>query len=726
MNLPRDLRAAFTALTLAAAGEAASSSPAIPAVGGSGLDFRYEVRGGRLRAVSLLPHGMTADWTEDRPSPASGVEVALQVTGQNWDEHHGQKLIGGSPGVDLRYVGQHDEPSRGGHDTVLTLQDATLQLIVESHYQFFEGIPVVRRWTRVINHGAQPVGLEHVSSAMLYRLGNFGAGGIERKLRIDHASNTWQCEAQWRSDSPAQLGYTDNGSFNVNAISFSNLGGWSTMTDLPEAMVENRAIGVTWFWQIEHDGAWHWELGNTGNRMSYVYLGGPDELHAQAWKELQPGAAYETVPVAVGCVRGGFQEGTAALTAYRRQACLQPNRDNHNCPVIFNDYMNCLGGDPTAAKELPLIDAAARAGCEYYVIDAGWYAEQGETWWDTVGLWRPSHTRWGPDGTAGLKMVLDRIRARGMVPGLWLEIEVAGIKSPLKQKPDAWFFMRHGKRVIDHGRYFLDFRNPEVRAHADEVVNRLVRDYGVGYIKMDYNEDALLGTETAADSFGQGLLEHQRAYLHWIDAIHGRFPALVIENCGSGGGRMDYAMLSHHQLQSSSDQTDYRKYPAIVAGGLAAVLPEQFAVWNYPLTTDSVDAASFNMVNALLGRIHQSGPLADLPPASRHEVTEALNLYKTTLRAELPRMTSFLPLGFAAMADEFSPIAVGLKDDRHAFVAVWRLAGAKEVVSIDGLGQNARILYPTDRGITIQAAGSQTQVRFPRPYMAALLEVQRR
>ena len=61
-----------------------------------------------------------------------------------------------------------------------------------------------------------------------------------------------------------------------------------------------------------------------------------------------------------------------------------------------------------------------------------------------------------------------------------------------------------------------------------------------------------------------------------------RFPQLVIENCGSGGGRMDYAMLAHHQLQSSSDQTDYRKYPAIVAGGLAAVLPEQFAVWSYP------------------------------------------------------------------------------------------------------------------------------------------------
>lgn len=38
--------------------------------------------------------------------------------------------------------------------------------------------------------------------------------------------------------------------------------------------------------------------------------------------------------------------------------------------VIFNDYMNCLWGHPTAEEEFPLIDAAAEAGCEYFCIDA--------------------------------------------------------------------------------------------------------------------------------------------------------------------------------------------------------------------------------------------------------------------------------------------------------------------------------------------------------------------
>ena len=136
-------------------------------------------------------------------------------------------------------------------------------------------------------------------------------------------------------------------------------------------------------------------------------------------------------------------------THYRRAACLRPRSDTRRLPVIFNDYMNCLEGDPTTAKEMPLIDAAAAAGCEYFVIDAGWYAELNENWWGSVGAWQPSKTRW----PGGLQLVLDRIRAKGMVPGLWLEPEVIGINSPLKDKPDAWFFQRHGKRVIDHTRY---------------------------------------------------------------------------------------------------------------------------------------------------------------------------------------------------------------------------------------------------------------------------------
>jgi alpha-galactosidase len=94
---------------------------------------------------------------------------------------------------------------------------------------------------------------------------------------------------------------------------------------------------------------------------------------------------------------------------------------------------------------------------------------------------------------------------------------------------------------------------------------------------------------------------------------------------------MDYAMLSHHQIQSSSDLIDYTKYPSIVAGALAAVLPEQLGVRSYPKTDDDADVASFNRVNAMLARIHQSGNLANLKGESWHEVREGIRIYKENI-----------------------------------------------------------------------------------------------
>jgi len=692
---------------------------AVPQLSGGGLEVRYKLEGKKLRGMSLLPAGMT-----NQPVKAVGdAEVELQVTGLNWAAHHAKKLIAGNPGTELVYLGQQTLESKSGRHEVLLQQAPELGLRVESHYEFFQDIPVMRRWSRLVNEGKLPVGIEHVSSAMVYNFANFGPSPLESKLQVSYANNSWMNEAQWQSAPPSRWGFLENGYFSLTAIMFNNVGSWSTMSHLPIGMAENRDIGVTWFWQIEHNGSWHWEISENGNRTSYLYLGGPDELFSAAWKSLQPGQSYDSVPAAVGCVKGGFNEAVAAMTAYRRKACLMPHQDNAKCSVIFNDYMNCLNADPTTGKELPVIDAAAAAGCEFYVIDAGWYAELKETWWETVGLWQPSKTRFGTNGLTGL---LDYIRAKGMIPGLWLEIEVAGIKSPLKDKPDSWFFMRHGKRVIANGRFLLDFRNPEVRAHADEVVNRLVRDYRVGYIKMDYNVDTLLGTETDADSFGQGLLGHQRAYLAWTDAVHQRFPELVIENCSSGGGRMDYGMLSHHQLQSSSDQPDYRKYPSIVAGGLAAVLPEQFAVWSYPKAEDDADAASFNMVNAMLARIHQSGGIANLKPESRQQVHTGIRVYKERIRQHIPHMTPFYPLGLPpSMADTKSPVVVGLRDSERAFVAVWRLAGAETVSLPNTFGGRVSLLYPTNLGIKFESTPQTVEIKFPRPHMAAILEATR-
>jgi alpha-galactosidase len=679
------------------------------------LDFTVE--DGCLRQGALLPAGYKVDVSRDSFTQSRGPEVALQCTGENSIDA-AMKQAAGNPGLRLKYRGKREQ----GSLLVLEHADDQTGLKVESFYQSFADSPMLRRHTRISNTGNAAVGIEYLSSAMLHGLAD--PLRYDNQLRIHLAYNSWMSEGQWHTLRPSEMGFVENERTSWSEASADSIGTWSTEKYLAMAGVQNKELGLVTFWQIEHNGSWHWEISNASSRGNqaedvYGYLGGPDALHAQAWKQLEPGATYETVPVAIGCVRGGFEEMIAALTQYRRSDCVRPRPDgNRSCPVIFNDYMNCLEGDPIEEKETPLIAAAAAMGCEYFVIDAGWYAEKNENWSETVGLWEPAQSRW----PHGLKYTLDKIRSAGMIPGLWLEPEVAGMHSLLAQKPDSWFFMRHGKRVIKNSRLLLDFRNPDVRAYLDGVVHRLVKDYGAGYIKMDYNTDGLEGTETNAESFGQGLLEHNRALLAWLDAILERYPELIIENCGSGGGRMDYAMLSRLQVQSCSDQEEYLRFPAIATGASAAVLPEQLAVWSYPMEQSDAEAASFNMVNAMLLRIHQSGHLAQLTPEAMAQVKQGLAIYKSAIRKHIPNATPFYPLGMPDVTNHETPVALGMRSPEATFLTIWRLAGPPEV-QIPFRAKSVKLLYPTDLGITVRRTEKNVVVQFPKPQMGCILSL---
>jgi alpha-galactosidase len=647
---------------------------------------------------------------------SNGVVTALQCTGENSPDS-GMKQGTGVTGNRLVFTGKREETTAKGRRFILSQNDPLLGLNVDSYYESFAGVPVVRRWAAVSNTSHAPVGIDFLSSAMLHSLAD--ARNYEHELIIHLAFNSWMAEGQWHSLRPSELGLVENERTSWSQASAGSIGSWSTEKYLPMAMAENTRLGLTWFWQIEHNGSWYWEISNGGGFRSgdvYAWLGGPDDLHSAAWKNLQPGASYTSVPVAVGCVRGGFSEAVAALTQYRRLACERPHAQNSRCSVIFNDYMNCLLGNPTEAKELPLIDAAAKAGCEYYVIDAGWYAGLHEDWSQTAGSWVASADRW----PQGLRFIMDRIKQHGMIPGLWMEPEVAGPRSELAQKPDSLFFMRHGKRVAKNSRCLLDFRNPEVRAYLDRAIDRMVNEYGAGYIKMDYNVDSLQGTDQNADSAGQGLLEHNRAHLAWLDGILNRHPDLIIENCGSGGGRMDYAMLSHTQLQSATDQEDYLRLPAIITGSSAAVLPEQLACWSYPLANSDADQASFNLTTAMMCRIHQSGRIDLVSASAAAQVSNGITIYKDVIRKHIPETVPFYPLGMPDVTKREAPVALGMRAPGWTAVAVWRLQGP-DTVELPLDAANPYILFPTDLGIDVRTSNGKLAVRFPRQKMACIV-----
>ncbi len=648
----------------------------------------------KLLHFSAVPFNET-DIVSERIHNEAFNLVELNLSGMDKPyERHGNKYIVTAPGYRMKYNGLKDERNELGRKIEITTYDEASEVYVTTHMQFYNQISIVRFWNEVSNKGKNPQTLEYISSFNYTGIEKEGLLPRDEKIRIHVPHHSWQREMNWQTYTLPEVGLEQVQPTieqrSSNALEVTNVGNWSSKKYLPMGYLENTEVGSSLFWQIEHNGSWHWEIGDQNGHF-YLNICGPDELNAHWFKELGMGDTFTSVPVAVGVTSQGFDEAMGELTRYRR-VIRRPNKDNEELKIIFNDYMNSLWGDPTTEKEIPLIDAAAKAGCEYYCIDAGWYADG--NWWDNVGEWQESKQRF-PNG---LKEVTDYIRKKGMIPGAWLELEVMGINCPkLKELDDTWFFIRHGKRVYDRSRYQLDFRNEKVRNYATEVIDRLINEYGIGYIKMDYNIEPGIGTEYEADSVGDGLLEHQRAYLAWLDYIFEKYPELIIENCSSGGLRMDYAMLARYSIQSTSDQENYLQYATIAANAPTGVTPEQAAIWSYPLEEGDKEEVVFNMVNSLLLRIHQSGHLARLSKERGSLVKEALDYYKT-IRQDIKIATPFWPLGLSHFKDEW--VCLGMKTEHKLYIAVWRRQGNKATkeIPLRGLVNNKvsiKCTYPS-------------------------------
>lgn len=651
--------------------------------------------------------------------------VELQVSGiDRAGERHGNKYIVTAPGYRMKFKNFSDTNNIFGRKLEITCIDEPTGLETVSHLQFYTGTSAVRSWTVVTNKGSETQTVEYVSSFALTGIEKEGLKSQDEKLKIGICHNSWQRELQWQFYTLEQVGLGMaqplDYQHSSKVFGVTNVGNWSAKEYIPMGYLENTETGSALAWQIENNGSWHWEISDQEGHL-YLQLAGPSEIESHWCKNLKPGESFTSVPCAVCAVNGGFDEAIGELTKYRR-IIRRKNADNKKLAIIINDYMNCLWGDPTAEKEFPLIDAAAEAGCEYFCIDAGWYADG--FWWDWVGEWQESKKRF-PNG---LREVTDYIRKKGLIPGVWLEIEVMGIKCPLADKlPDDWFFTRHGKRVYDRSRYQLDFRNPEVREHCDEVIDRLVNTYGVGYIKMDYNIEPGIGTEHNADSYGDGLLEHQRAYIAWLDGVFERHPQLIIENCSSGGLRMDYAMLSRYSIQSTSDQDDYKKYCTIAANSPSALCPEQSAIWSYPMTSGDREEVVFNMVNAMLLRIHQSGHLGYIEPERKALVKEALDMYKK-IRGDIKNALPFWSLGLSKFSDEW--VSLGLKCENTAYLAVWRRESSDNTCQLPvnflkGKDVKAECIYPSfsEDKFAFNKNTSAITARLEKQYTARLLRL---
>nr|WSZ94503.1 alpha-galactosidase [Streptomyces sp. NBC_00857] len=641
-------------------------------------------------AAAVAPEGSGAAAPPETSLPL--VEITALGHGTGWS---GQRFTDSALGSRLRHRSHRAVRQGDWHRLHIELHDPDSGLTAEVRLSSPDGVAVLRGEIRIGHEGEHPLVVQSVSSLLL--------GGLPSPdvLDVHRARNDWLAECRWYRapvrDTLAGLNREAHEHDSRAVLALAGRGSWPSDGHLPMGALTDRTTGASWLWQIESAAGWRWDSGERAGS-SYLSLSGPTDAEHQWRERLLPGGEFTTVPAALA-LGTDFEDALAHLTAYRR-AVRRPHPDHTGLPVVFNDYMNTLMGDPTTERLLPLVDAAAEAGAEYFCIDSGWY-DDAPGWWDGVGEWQPSERRF----PGGIEAVLGHIRARGMVPGLWLEPEVVGVRSPVASAlPADAFFQRDGIRITEHGRHQLDLRHPAARAHLDKTIDRIVGDWGVGYLKLDYNISVAPGTQGPGDtSPGGGLLGHARAYLDWLSALLDRYPDLVIENCASGGMRMDGASLAVAQLQSTSDQQDLLHYPPIAASSPTVVPPEQGAVWAYPQPEFSDDEIVFTLGGALLGRVHLSGHLDRMTPAQLALVQDAVSTYKS-IRDDLGSAVPCWPLGLPEWTDAW--LALGLRSGDTTYVSLWRRGGesgrtlALSVPRPAGREVRAEILYPSAPGGT--------------------------
>ena len=618
--------------------------------------------------------------------------------------------------------------------------------------EVFDG-GATRLTTALRNDGDSSLLVDCLSSAFITGIGNTGRRWYEDRFILHYCHSVWQGEGQWRHAPIEELGlYPTYNHGHQTAIRFSSQGSWTTCRHYPLILLEDTERGETHYFEILTGASWYMEISAKGymeNSSLCVMMTAAFEKNGGWYKTLAPGETYVAAPAVYGCVKGGFEEAVSALTAFKR-ATYRTEFPTGQVPVCFNDYMNCLWAQPSRDRLMPLIEAAAEAGCEVFCIDAGWFGKRGE-WYMHNGDWQPCDELFGE---GGLKGILDEIAARGMLPGVWLELETADRRSDFAAAHPEALLTRHG-HPIGHDQCFMDFRKPCVREHLMATFDTLYA-LGVRFVKNDYNHNTGIGVDPAEGngSMAQALREHTQAFNAFIDEVISTHPGLMIENCGSGAMRCDHETLSHFHIQSTSDQEYYDRYPSIIQGMLACMPPERAGIWAYPYpvdfhrmpeqgevfpvtaahTTAMIEACAdgrqtvFNMVNGMMGALYLSGRICYADGLNRRLVADAVSIYKEN-RGILAGAVPVYPMGLSRMSHA-GHTALGLLNRRAGklLLAVWQVRTEETETTVDltpYLADSATVVrvYPELSGYSCSLNDGYLTVSLPAGNCAAYLEI---
>lgn len=462
--------------------------------------------------------------------------------------------------------------------------------------------------TEFENTGDEPVWLDMLSS--------FALSGVKAD-NIYRLQSFWSSEGRMKVDSLVDLNMEKSwSSHGVRCLKFGTVGSLPVRQYFPFLALEDTENGHFVGIQLYVPSSWQIEV--LCYEDTYRVAGGLADRDFGSWsKYLKPGEKFRT-PKAVVAEADNLYDLCDKLVKSQHPAIAEAD---HDLPVMFNEYCTTWG-NPTAENIKAIADRIEGLGFRYFVIDAGWYRNEAE-WWDSNGDWIPNTDMF----PKGISEVTEYLRKKGMIPGLWFEYETAGAKSEAYRRFSDKFLKRDGYTILAGTKKFWDMEDPVIIDYLTERVIGLLRDNNFGYMKLDYNDTIGPGCD-GRESIGENLRCKVEASKNFIRKIADSIPGIVLENCASGGHRLEPSMMELFSQASFSDAHECTCIPIIAANLHRCIRPEQSQIWCVLRASDSRERTVYSLVNTLLGRMCVSGDVHNLSAEQMNILKEGIAFYR--------------------------------------------------------------------------------------------------
>lgn len=331
--------------------------------------------------------------------------------------------------------------------------------------------------------------------------------------------------------------------------------------------------GPVWFGALAWSGSWRIVVEPDVKRRVRV-TGGYNPFDFSY--RLASGESLDTPVFFAGYTSGGLGEASRLLHRFELTHVLPQAPHPRARPVLYNSW-EATEFNVDEAGQMRLAEMAARVGVERFVMDDGWFGARNN---DHAGLgdWVVNPRKF----PHGLRPLIERVHALGMDFGLWVEPEMVNPDSDLYRRHPDWVLNFPGRpRTEARNQLVLNLARQDVRDHLFGVLDRLLTQNDIAFLKWDYNRNwSEPGWPEQKPEDQQKVYVAYVQNLYWIlQHLRERHPKLEIESCSGGGGRVDLGILRFSDEVWPSDNTDPFDRLSIQDGFTYAYTPGVMMAW---------------------------------------------------------------------------------------------------------------------------------------------------